>query len=128
MTERLRAIDPSLVWWIASGVITTAAFWIGLGPSAALIAGLWMGGIVTVLAVGRTRSDAVRAILGTGDERDLDVYRTAMVAAGTVLGLIVTGSWLVSVLQGRPDPMLFTLTMVFSGTFFGTAIVATRTT
>jgi hypothetical protein len=82
-----------------------------------------MFGITTVFALGRGRSVSVRAILGVGDEREQDLYTRAMAAAGTVLGLGVTAGWLGSVALGTPNDVLFVLTIVFSGTFLGAAIL-----
>ncbi len=126
MTDQRRAIDTDLVWWLLASVITVGAFWIGVGPSGALVAGLWMVGLMTVLFIGRRRSDAVRAVIGGGDERDRDLYTRATSTAGVVLGLAVTGWWLASVATGAPNQDLFTLTIIFSSTFFAAAAFHAR--
>jgi hypothetical protein len=124
MTDRpWRLIDGTIATWLLIAALTTAAFWIGVGPSGALVAGLWMFGLTAVLAFGRDRSVSVRTILGIGDERERDLYTRAMAAAGTVLGLGVTAGWLGSVALGTPSEVLFALTIVFSGTFLGAAIL-----
>ena len=79
-----------------------------------------------VLALGRRRSDALRVAGGAGDERNRRLYERALAVSGGILGLTVTGWFLVGVARGEPDPTLLTLTVVFATTFVTGAASASR--
>lgn len=115
-----------LVWWLAISVATGAAFWIGAGPLAGVIAGGSMLALTAIVHFGRRRSDSLRVVGGAGDERTRDLYTRATAAAGSVLGLVVIGWWLIGVASGDPDPTLMVLAAVFGLSFLAAAAYHAR--
>lgn len=126
MTSSVTPWRAEAFWWVAMSVVTVAAFLVGLGPVPAAIAGLVMFGQLAIISIGRRRSDAIRVVSGAGDERDRSLSTRAMSSAGTVTGLVIIGWWLLTVASGRPDQTLFTLVLLFSGSYFVAAAVHAR--
>jgi hypothetical protein len=79
--------------------------------------------LTVVLALGRRRIDAIRVVGGAGDERNRDLYVRSLAVAGGVLGLAVTGWYLISVARGEPDGTLLVLTVLFAAVFVGAGVV-----
>ncbi|OWY62473.1 hypothetical protein B7486_58260, partial [cyanobacterium TDX16] len=105
-----------LLWYLAIVVLVGVAFGVGQGPMAGLLAAAGMLLFTAVLALGRRRSDALRVAGGAGDERNRQLYTRALATAGGLLGLVVTGWFLVTVAQGDADQTLLVLTLLFSTT------------
>jgi hypothetical protein len=76
---------------------TGAAFWVGEGLEGALPPFLILLAFSVFVLVGRTRSDAVRAMSGVGDERTRSLYERSVAFAGTVVSFAVPTWWLVTV-------------------------------
>jgi len=112
------------LWWYLGLVAASGiAFGIGQGVLAGLLAAAGMLVFTIVLAMGRRRSDAVRVVGGAGDERNRGLYNRSLAAAGAVLGLTLTGWFLLGVAQGRTDGTLLVLTVLFAAVFIGAAVV-----
>jgi hypothetical protein len=115
-----------LLWYLAIVVAVGLAFGVGQSPMAGLLAAAGMLLFTLVLAFGRRRSDALRVAGGAGDERNRQLYTRALAPTGGLLGLVVTGWFLVTVAQGDADPTLLVLTLLFSATFLVTAAFQAR--
>jgi hypothetical protein len=113
-----------LAWYLGLVVATGVAFGLGGGVVAGVLAAAGMGLFTAVLAVGRRRIDAVRVMGGAGDERNRELYTRSLATAGGVLGLVVTGWFLVGVATGEIDLVLLVLTLLFAVTFVGSSIVS----
>jgi hypothetical protein len=116
-----------LLWYLAISVAVGLAFTMGQGPMAGLLATAGMLLFTAVLAVGRRRSDGLRVAGGAGDERNRALYTRALATSGGLLGLVVTGWFLVTVATGDPDPVLLVLTVLFAASFLLTAAYQART-
>jgi hypothetical protein len=68
-----------------------AAFWIGEGAKAGLLAGAWMLAFVALVHFGRNKVDALNAIGGVGDERTRSLYTSAIAFAGNVTAFVIVG-------------------------------------
>jgi hypothetical protein len=122
----ITAWRSDLAWYLGITVATGVAFGVGQGPVAGLLAAGGMLVFTLVLAFGRRNVDAVRVVGGSGDERNQELYLRSLAVAGGVVGLTVTGWYLVTVASGAPDATLLVLTVLFSATFIGASIVASR--
>jgi hypothetical protein len=122
--DSVTAWRADLAWYLGITAATGLAFGLGQGPLAGVLAAAGMLAFTLVLALGRRRIDAVRVVGGSGDERNRDLYTRSLAVAGGVLGLTVTGWFLVGVARGETSGTLATLTLVFSGTFIGAAVVS----
>ncbi|MCC9707715.1 hypothetical protein E4N62_44840 [Streptomyces sp. MNU76] len=123
-------VDPvtawraDMAWYLGIAVASGLAFGLGQGLVAGLLAGTSMLVFALALALGRRRIDAIRAVGGAGDERNRALYMRSLSVAGGVLGLVVTGWYLVSVARGEPDGTLLALTVLFAGVFVGAGVVS----
>jgi hypothetical protein len=126
MTDRdsVTAWRADLAWYLGIAVLSGLAFGMGQGLVAGLLAGATMLAFTIVLALGRRRVDAIRVVGGAGDERNRDLYMRSLAVAGGVLGLTVTGWFLLSVARGEPDGTLFVLTVLFAAVFVGAGVVS----
>lgn len=113
-----------LAWYLGIAVASGLAFGFGQGLLAGLLAGTNMLVFAVVLAVGRRRIDAIRVVGGAGDERNRGLYLRSLAVAGGVLGLTVTGWYLVGVARGEPDGTLLALTVLFAAVFVGAGVVS----
>jgi hypothetical protein len=118
-----RSWRADLWWYLGLVVASGLAFGVGQGVRAGVLAAVGMLVFTVVLAVGRRRSDAVRVVGGAGDERNRELYNRSLATAGAVLGLTVTGWYLLGVAQGRADGTLLVLTVLFAAVFLGAAAV-----
>jgi hypothetical protein len=121
--DATRSWSSDLAWYLGLVGVTGVAFGIGAGPVAGLLAASGMLGFTVLLAIGRRRIDALRVVGGAGDERNQELYMRSLATAGGTLGLAVTGWFLVTVAAGEADGRLMILTVLFAGTFVGTAFV-----
>lgn len=126
MTGRASATSwrADLAWYLGITVACGLAFGLGQGPAAGGLAAAGMLAFTVALALGRRRVDAIRVVGGSGDERNRDLYTRSLAAAGGILGLTVTGWYLLTVAQGETSSTLAVLTLLFAGTFIGTAVVS----
>ena len=126
MTDRdsVTAWRADLAWYLGIAAASGLAFGLGQGVVAGLLAGATMLAFTIVLALGRRRIDAIRVVGGAGDERNRDLYIRSLAVAGGVLGLTVTGWYLLGVARGEPDGTLLVLTVLFSAVFVGAAVVS----
>jgi len=113
-----------LVWYLGIAAASGLAFGLGQGVAAGLVAAATMLAFTVVLALGRRRIDAIRVVGGAGDERNRDLYTRSLAVAGGVLGLAVTGWYLISVARGEPDGTLLVLTVLFAVVFVGAGVVS----
>jgi hypothetical protein len=113
-----------LAWYLGIAVASGLAFGFGRGLVAGLLAGTTMLAFTVVLALGRRRIDALRVVGGSGDERNRDLYMRSLAVAGGVLGLTVTGWYLVSVARGESNGTLLALTVLFAVVFVGAGVVS----
>ena len=125
MTDRdpVTAWRADLAWYLGIAGASGLAFGLGQGLMAGLLAGTTMLVFAVVLALGRRRIDAIRVVGGAGDERNRDLYTRSLAVAGGVLGLAVTGWYLLTVARGEPDDTLLALTVLFAAVFVGTGVV-----
>lgn len=105
---------------------TGAAFWIGGGLSEALPPFLILLAFIALVTFGRSRSDAVRTLAGTGDERTKALYGRAVAFAGNVVSVTVPSWWLVTVALGEPNDTLAIVAVVFGVSFILAAITLSR--
>lgn len=112
-----------LAWYLGITGASGLAFGLGQGLMAGLLAGAGMLAFTIVLALGRRRIDAIRVVGGAGDERNRDLYTRSLAVAGGVVGLAVTGWYLLGVAQGEPDDTLLVLTVLFATVFIAAGIV-----
>ena len=115
-----------LAWYIGLVVACGLAFGVGQGLTAGLLAAAGMALFTVVLGVGRRRSDAVRVVGGAGDERNRELYQRALATTGGVLGLVVTGWFLLGVARGEADTELAVVTGLFAGVFVGASVIHAR--
>jgi hypothetical protein len=125
-TERdpVTAWRADLAWYLGIAAASGLAFGLGQGVVAGLLAGTTMLAFTVVLALGRRRIDAIRVVGGAGDERNRDLYMRSLAVAGGVLGLTVTGWYLISVARGEPDGTLLALTVLFAAVFVGAGVIS----
>jgi hypothetical protein len=123
-SDSLTAWRADLAWYLGITVATGVAFGVGQGLAAAVLATAGMLTLTLVLALGRRRVDAIRVAGGAGDERNRELYTRSLAVAGGVLGLTVTGWFLVTVAQGEASGTLAALTLLFAATFLGASAVS----
>jgi hypothetical protein len=122
--DPVTAWRADLAWYLGITIASGLAFGLGQGVVAGLLAATAMLAFTAVLALGRRRIDAIRVVGGAGDERNRDLYMRSLAVAGGVLGLTVTGWYLISVARGEPDGTLLVLTVLFAAVFVGAAVVS----
>jgi membrane protease YdiL (CAAX protease family) len=128
MTRRSLSADPNVQFagMLLIAAAGTAAFWVGSGLGEALQAGAVLFGFALLVHLGRGRSQALMTMSGTGDEREADLGRGAMLFAGSVMALVIPSWWLVTVAQGTPNETLGILGAVYGVAFVGASIVLPR--
>jgi len=128
MTHRSLAGDPrvQLAGMLLVAAAGTAAFWVGEGVRAALGPAAVLFGFALLVHLGRTRSQALMTMSGTGDEREADLARSAMLFAGGVMATVIPGWWLVTVAQGSPNETLGVLGAIYGVAFAGASLVLPR--
>lgn len=98
---------------LAVAMLTGAAFWAGEGLEAAIPPFVAIVVLTGVIALGRSRSDALSTMSGVGDERTRANYQRALAFAANVVAFVVPGWWLVTVAQGTPDDTLSGVAAIF---------------
>jgi hypothetical protein len=117
-----RSWRSDATWYGTLVVATGLAFGLGGGVLAGGLAAAGMLAFTVALAFGRRNVDAVRVVGGAGDERNQALYTRSLAAAGGLLGLVVTGWFLVGVAQGETDAVLLALTVLFAVSFVGSSV------
>jgi len=115
-TARLQLAGMLLV-----AAATGVAFAVGEGVGEGLLTFALVAAFALLVHVGRRRSATLEAVGGIGDERAQSLYLRASSFAGGVMSVVLPGWWLVTVVQGDPDPRLSTLCAVFAVSFLGAA-------
>ncbi len=115
-TARLQLAGMLLV-----ALATAVASAVGTSLEEGLLSGAIVAAFALVVHLGRRRSATLEAIGGIGDERTASLYPRATSFAAGVLSLVLPGWWLVTVVQGDPDPQLSALCAVFAVSFLGAA-------
>jgi hypothetical protein len=92
----------------------TAVFWAVDGFEAAWPFALIMAAFISVVHFGRTRSNVLEVMSGSGDERVRSLYMRAVAFAGAIMAWLLPGWWLVTVAQGDPNETLSILCAVFA--------------
>ena len=110
----------------AAATAVTAALWAINGWPTGIVTGVGMFGLVAAIHLGRRRNDALRTISGQGDERTRSLYQRSNATAGGVLSLVLPAWWFTTVVRGEPDMTVFTLWVVFSFAFLGSAVYHSR--
>jgi hypothetical protein len=115
-----------LVAALALGVVIPAIFWIAQGATAGLITAGWGWATVLVFHFGRRRSEAVKIVSGTGDERIRSLNVCALAFAGFVMWAVVTAWWLISSATGDENDSVGILAAVFGVAYIGAAVCLGR--
>jgi hypothetical protein len=115
-----------LGWYLGIAVACGVAFGLGGGVVAGLLAAAGMLTVTLVLAVGRRRVDALRVFGGAGDERNQQLYVRSLAASGGLLGLTVTGWFLLDVARGSIDAELLVLMLLFTVSFAASSLYYSR--
>ena len=121
-SDRTTSWRAELCWYLGIAIACGLAFGIGAGVLAGLLAAAGMLTVTAVLALGRRRVDALRVFGGAGDERNRELYVRSLAASGGLLGLTVTGWFLVEVARGSIDTELVVLTMLFAVSFAASSV------
>lgn len=116
-TSGTRSWRSDLAWYLGLVVACGIAFGVGGGMAAGVLAAAGMLAFTLLLAFGRRRVDALRVAGGAGDERNRELSTQALAVAGGVLGLVVTGWFLLDVARGEVDAQLMALTVLFAVSF-----------
>jgi hypothetical protein len=126
MNETMNNWSVQVLGMAAIGVAVVAVFWIAEGFEEAWPAAVIMGAFVAVVHFGRTRSNTLEVMSGTGDERVRSLYMRAVAFAGAVMAWVLPGWWLVTVAQGDASETLSILCALFGLCFIGAVIVLAR--
>jgi hypothetical protein len=107
---------------LAGGV----ALWIGSDWADGLRSAAIIAAFALVIHVGRTRSDALRAASGIGDERTRGLYIQANAVAAIVLAVACAGWAFVSTALGEPNDTLGIVALIYAVSFLGSCAVLAR--
>ena len=111
---------------LALAVVIPAVFWIAQGAVAGLITAGWGWATILVFHFGHRRSEAVKVVSGTGDERIRSLNVRALAFAGWVMWAAVTIWWLVSAASGNENDSVGILAATFGVSYLGAAIYLGR--
>jgi TctA family transporter len=115
-----------LVGMLLIAAAGTAAFWIADGLASAWPSALILFGFVALVHLGRTRSDAVAAISGVGDERTQLLNQRAAAATAYVLSLVLPAWFFVSLATGEANTTVAVLCAVAGATYLLSAVAYAR--
>jgi hypothetical protein len=104
----------------------TAVFWAAEGFDAAWPFALVMAAFIAVVHFGRSRSNTLEVMSGTGDERVRSLYQRAIAYAGAVMAWLLPGWWLVSVARGDQNETVALLCAIFGATFLVAIVLIAR--
>ena len=125
MTERMNNWN-TVMGMAVIGAAATAVLWLADGFEAAWPMALILGAFIAVVHFGRSRSNTLEVMSGTGDERVRSLYTRAVAFAGTVMAFVLPGWWMVTVAQGDQDYTLAWLSAIFGLSFVVGVVVLAR--
>ena len=126
MTERMNNWSVQVIGMAVIGAAATAVLWLADGFEAAWPMALILGAFIAVVHFGRSRSNTLEVMSGTGDERVRSLYTRAVAFAGTVMAFVLPGWWMVTVAQGDQDYTLAWLSAIFGLSFVVGVVVLAR--
>ena len=126
MTERMNNWSVQVMGMAVIGAAATAVLWLADGFEAAWPMALILGAFIAVVHFGRSRSNTLEVMSGTGDERVRSLYTRAVAFAGTVMAFVLPGWWMVTVAQGDQDYTLAWLSAIFGLSFVVGVVVLAR--
>ena len=126
MSERMNNWSVQVIGMAVIGAVATAVLWLAEGFEAAWPMALILGAFVAVVHFGRSRSNTLEVMSGTGDERVRSLYTRAVAFAGTVMAFVLPGWWMVTVAQGDQDYTLAWLSAIFGLSFVVGVVVLAR--
>ena len=91
---------------------TAYMFWIGYGPTQGLVAGGTMLAVALAVGIVWSRSAGVRAIGGSGDERDRLISTRAQAATGRVLAVVLLGQIFRTIQDREADSVILSLALI----------------
>ena len=126
MNDTMNNWSVQVVGMALIAAAATAVFWAVDGFEAAWPFALIMAAFISVVHFGRTRSNVLEVMSGSGDERVRSLYMRAVAFAGAVMAWLLPGWWLVTVAQGDPNETLSVLCAVFAVSFVGAVVWLAR--
>jgi len=126
MSERMNNWSVQVIAMAAIGAAATAVLWLAEGFEAAWPMALILGAFIALVHFGRSRSNTLEVMSGTGDERVRSLYMRAVAFAGTVMAFVLPGWWMVTVAQGDQDYTLAWLSAIFGLSFVAGVVVLAR--
>ena len=126
MTERMNNWSVQVMGMAVIGAAATAVLWLADGFEAAWPMALILGAFIAVVHFGRSRSNTLEVMSGTGDERVRSLYTRAVAFAGTVMAFVLPGWWMVTVAQGDQDYTFAWLSAIFGLSFVVGVVVLAR--
>ena len=115
-----------LAWAAVLALVVPAIFWIAEGPISALIVAAWGWATILVFHLGRRRSEVIKIIGNTGDERVRTLHLRALAFAGFVLWAVLTVWWLVSASGGEGNETVGILAATFGISYVAAALFQSR--
>ena len=107
MSERMNNWSVQVIGMAVIGAAATAVLWLAEGFEAAWPMALILVAFIAVVHFGRSRSNTLEVMSGTGDERVRSLYTRAVAFAGMVMAFVLPGWWMVTVARGDQN---YTLT------------------
>lgn len=126
MSERMNNWSVQVIGMAVIATAATAVLWLADGFEAAWPAALILGAFIGVVHFGRSRSNTLEVMSGTGDERVRSLYTRAVAFAGTVMAFVLPGWWMITVAQGDQDYTLAWLSAIFGLSFVVGVVVLAR--
>lgn len=108
------------------GAVIPGIFWIAEGATAGLITTGWGWATILAFHFGRRRSEAVKIVSGSGDERIRSLNVRALAFAGFVMWAILVTWWLVSTASGNENDSVGILAAAFGASYIGAAVYLGR--
>jgi hypothetical protein len=115
-----------LAWAALLALVLPAIFWIAEGPISALIVAAWGWATILVFHLGRRRSEVIKILGNTGDERVRTLHLKALAFAGFVLWAVLTVWWLVSASSGEGNEAVGILAATFGVSYIAAALFQSR--
>lgn len=126
MSERMNNWSVQVIGMAVIGAAATAVLWLAEGFEAAWPMALILVAFIAVVHFGRSRSNTLEVMSGTGDERVRSLYTRAVAFAGMVMAFVLPGWWMVTVARGDQNYTLAWLSAIFGLSFVVGVIVLAR--
>jgi hypothetical protein len=126
MTDRMNSWSVQVAGMLAITAAVFGVFWAAEGLEEALYPTAVLLAFTALLHFGRSRSNTLEVMSGTGDERVRSLYTRAVAVAGTLMAFLLPGWWLVTVAEGDQNETLAILSAIFGATFVAAVIVIAR--